>query len=93
MTNTSEIDYYTTEGHDRDAALAMLSQARLPLASRIDEVQVRHLLQIGYRAGRRITEADTTFDRTDLWLTRLLYCIGGAAAGVAIAFVAVWLAA
>jgi hypothetical protein len=92
VTDMSEIDYYTTEGYDRDAALAMLSQSRLPLASRIDASQVRHLLQIGYRAGRRITDADTAFDRTDLRLTRLLYCIGGAALGVAIAFLAVWLA-
>ncbi len=92
MTDTSEIDYYAIEGHDRDAALAMLSQSRLPHASRIDDVQVQHLLQIGYRAGRRITEADTTFDRTDRRLNRLLYCLGGAATGVAIALLAVWVA-
>lgn len=94
MTNpATEVDYYTTEGHDRDAAVAMLSQSRLPHASRIDDVQVRHLLQIGYRAGRQVTEADATSDRTDLRLTRLLYVIAGAMAGVAVAFLAVWLAA
>lgn len=41
---------FTVPGHDRDAALAILSQARLR-SSPIDEIQVRHLLAIGWRAG------------------------------------------
>jgi len=37
-------------GHDRNVAVAILSQARLG-RNPIDDIQVRHLLAIGYRAG------------------------------------------
>ncbi len=93
MTTTgTDLDYWTIKGHDRDAAYAMLSQSRLPNASRIDDIQVQHLLRIGYSAGRRITEDDQAFGREDRRLTRLLTFLGGAAFGVALAAVAVWVA-
>lgn len=38
-------------GHDRECAAAMLSQARLR-TNPIDEIQVAHLLEIGWRAGK-----------------------------------------
>ena len=49
----AEVSLYATEGYDRDGAAAMLNQARLGptrSASPIDDIQVLHLLQIGYRA-------------------------------------------
>ncbi len=39
----------STPGHDRDCALAMLNQARR--RGGIDDIQVAHLLAIGFRAG------------------------------------------
>lgn len=38
-------------GHDRDCALAMLSQARH--RTLLDEVQVQHLIAIGWRSGHK----------------------------------------
>jgi hypothetical protein len=44
------VELFTRPGHDRDCARAMLSQARLR-TSPLDDLQVAHLLAIGYRAG------------------------------------------
>lgn len=41
-------------GHDLDCARAIYNQARIK-SSPLDEIQVKHLLQIGYRAGRDFT--------------------------------------
>jgi hypothetical protein len=48
-----EVVELSIEGHDRDCALAMLSQARhsRPFGFPLTDVQVAHLLAIGYRAG------------------------------------------
>lgn len=89
-TSASEVDYYTTEGHDREVAHAILSQSRLPHASRIDDIQVQHLLRIGYRAGRQVTEPDTSFATTDRRLIRLLTLLAGAMLGVALSVFVVW---
>ena len=45
-----EIEFATLPGRDREGAEAMLSQARLRM-NPLDEIQVRHLLAIGRRAG------------------------------------------
>jgi hypothetical protein len=50
VNTTDDIDRYALEGHDRDCAHAMMSQVRLR-TDPIDDIQVRHLLAIGYRAG------------------------------------------
>lgn len=52
-----DVEALSLPGHDRDCALAMLSQSRLRHSSRIDEIQVAHLVAIGYRAGRAVAEA------------------------------------
>lgn len=54
----TDLDLLTTPGHDRDVAYAVLSQSRL-CTSPIDDIQVRHLLAIGYRAGRAASIAAT----------------------------------
>lgn len=52
-------DLYSLPGHDRDCALAMLSQARLSEERggfhphRISQTQAEHLLAIGERAGHQ----------------------------------------
>lgn len=54
-----EIEPFTLEGHDRDCAKAMLSQSILTgRVSPLSEVQVKHLLWIGYSAGREAAVAD-----------------------------------
>lgn len=88
---TDDISLYALEGHDRDCAEAILSQSRLTAASRIDDIQVRHLLAIGYRAGRAATDDDTVFDRTDRRLGRLAVFLGGASAGVLLCLITVYL--
>jgi hypothetical protein len=44
------VEMFSRPGHDRECAVAMLSEARLR-TSRLDDIQVAHLLVIGYRAG------------------------------------------
>lgn len=90
MTDTADLSLYTLEGHDRDGAAAMLSQARLK-TNPIDDIQVQHLLHIGYRAGRAVTEADAVFDRTDARLGRWALLAYGAAAGAVLTGVMMWL--
>lgn len=41
---------FSLTGHDRDVALAIWNQARMR-RHRLDEIQVEHLMAIGYRAG------------------------------------------
>jgi hypothetical protein len=89
MTITDEVAFYAVEGHDREGAAAMLSQSRLGY-NPIDDIQVLHLLNIGYRAGRQVTEADTVFDRTDTRLGKVGLFLGGASAGALLCLVAVW---
>ena len=51
---------YSQPGHDRDCALAMLNQARVSrLSDPIDDIQVEHLLSIGYTAGRAFERTQT----------------------------------
>jgi len=52
-----DVEALSLAGHDRECALAMLSQSRLRDASRIDEIQVAHLVAIGHRAGAAAAEA------------------------------------
>lgn len=47
-----EVAHLTTPGYDHDGALAMLNQALIK-SSPIDDVQVLHLLRIGFNAGLR----------------------------------------
>ncbi len=48
----STVELYSQPGHDRECALAMLNQARLGRdPNGISDIQVEHLLAIGYRAG------------------------------------------
>jgi hypothetical protein len=80
-----ELNLFTVEGHDRDAARAMLSQSRLRDASRIDDIQVHHLLQIGYRAGRAVTVEESRFDRLDAWWGRFIILLLGLTSGLLLA--------
>lgn len=48
------VDDFSLPGHDRDCARAIRNEARL--GGRLDTIQVEHLLQIGWRAGRAINE-------------------------------------
>jgi hypothetical protein len=50
----SPVDLMSSPGHDRSCARAMLSQSRLaPWAQhRLSDIQVRHLIQIGYTRGQ-----------------------------------------
>jgi hypothetical protein len=59
----SEAEALSLTGHDRDCALAMLSQARLH-TSPLDEIQMIHLLSIGFRAGQRAGRDDVARDQT-----------------------------
>jgi hypothetical protein len=55
-TGGSIISWVTLPGHDRDVAEAVLSQSRLK-SNPISDVQVEHLLTIGYGAGIHAGEA------------------------------------
>lgn len=46
----ANVDTQSIEGHDRDCARAIWSQANL--GGRLTTIQVEHLLSIGARAGR-----------------------------------------
>ena len=52
-------------GHDREVALAVHNQARLR-RSPIDDVQVEHLLAIGWRAGRVQARGEARAERDRL---------------------------
>ena len=54
---TSPVDRWSSPGHDRDCARAIHAQARHRFHP-IDDVQVEHLLRIGYTAGRRAAMED-----------------------------------
>lgn len=91
---TSDLDVlalFTLPGHDRECASAMLSQSRLQHASRIDDIQVRHLLQIGYRAGRQVTEEDQAFDKVDRRLGRWEWLFAGMLAGLSLTVLLTWI--
>lgn len=47
---TSPVDRWSSPGHDRDCARAIYAQATHRLHP-LDEIQVEHLLRIGYAAG------------------------------------------
>lgn len=48
----ADLQSFAIEGRNRDAAGAILAQASHPnISTPIDDIQVRHLLAIGYRAG------------------------------------------
>jgi hypothetical protein len=67
MTVTDDLDYYTTPGRDRDVAHAILAQARHRNATGpISDIQVRHLLAIGYRAGRAVAQDEINGARADV---------------------------
>lgn len=51
----SQVDRLSTPGHDRDVARAIANQARLR-HSPITDVQVQHLLLIGYQRGQSRSE-------------------------------------
>lgn len=92
-----EVAFYAIEGHDRDVTHAILAQAR-HRADPIDDVQVRHLLAIGYRAGRAASEAmldeaqaRAAFDRVDAQLSRWAILAGGVAAGAMLTGLLTWL--
>jgi hypothetical protein len=60
-----EAEALSLAGHDRDCAQVMLSQARLH-TSPLDEIQVVHLLSIGFRAGKRAGREDAARDILDV---------------------------
>jgi hypothetical protein len=91
MTVTDDLDYFTTPGHDRDIAHAILAQSRNRNCSPIDDIQVRHLLRIGYTAGRAVTVEDVAFELSDAKLGRWAMLCGGAAAGAAFTGLATWI--
>ncbi len=62
MTDLDVLALWTSRGQDRDTARAMLAQARL--GHPIDDIQMQHLLHIGYRAGRAYTGDGRAFGRT-----------------------------
>lgn len=90
-TNLDDLALFTIPGHDRECANAMLSQSRLQHASRIDDIQVRHLLQIGYRAGRQVTEEDQAFTEVDRRLERREWLFAGMLAGLALTVLLTWI--
>lgn len=92
MTDIDEIGLYANPGHDLDGAVAMLPQARLGHHP-IDDIQVRHLLQIGYRAGRQVTEDDQRFERTDHRLGRWGLVCAGPVVGMLLTLLVTWAAA
>jgi hypothetical protein len=64
------VELFSLPGHDRDCARAMLSQARLR-GCPLDDLQVAHLISIGYSAGvaagvARGRTAAATDIRTDM---------------------------
>jgi hypothetical protein len=73
------VELFSLPGHDRDCAKAMLSQARLRTRP-LDDLQVAHLISIGYRAGvaagevrgRTAAAADLPSDTVGIlaWLER-----------------------
>lgn len=90
MTPTDDVDYFTTPGYDREIAHAILAQSR-HRSDPIDDIQVRHLLQIGYTAGRAVTVDDAAFERSDAKLGRWTMLLGGVAAGAAFTGLATWI--
>jgi hypothetical protein len=90
MTITDDVDYFTTPGHDRDVAHAILAQSR-HRTDPIDDIQVRHLLQIGYTAGRAVTAEDAAFERTDARMGRWAMLCYGVAAGAALTGLMTWI--
>jgi hypothetical protein len=91
MTTTDDLDYFTTPGHDRDIAYAIYAQSRNRKCSPINDVQIRHLLRIGYMAGRAVTAADDAFERTDARMGRWVMLYVGAAAGAAFTGLVTWI--
>lgn len=91
MTVTDDLDYFTTPGHDRNVAYAILAQSRLRDASPIDDIQVRHLLRIGYTAGRAVTAEDAAFERVDAKWGRWTMLCYGLAAGAAFTGLLTWI--
>lgn len=90
MTVTDDLDYYTTPGHDRDVAYAILAQARNP-SEPIDDIRVRHLLRIGYTAGRAYTHEDAAFERRDGKMGGWSMLCAGIAFGATITGLLAWL--
>lgn len=91
MSITDDVDYFTTPGYDREIAHAILAQSRHRHASPIDDIQVRHLLQIGYMAGRTVTVDDVAFERTDTKMGRWAILCYGLAAGAAFTGLMTWI--
>jgi hypothetical protein len=90
MTDTDEIDYYTTPGRDREIAYAILSQAR-HRNDPIDDIQVRHLLRIGYTAGRAYTHEDAAFERRDGKMGGWSMLCAGIAFGASVTGLLTWI--
>jgi hypothetical protein len=92
MTITDDVAYFTTPGYDREIAHAILAQSRHRNASGpISDVQVRHLLRIGYTAGRAVTVEDAAFERSDTKMGRWTMLLGGLAAGAAFTGLLTWI--
>ena len=63
MIDFEDRKWMTLPGHDRDLARAIMSQSHHQ-PSRIDDIQVIHLLAIGYRAGHAAAVAAAQPERT-----------------------------
>lgn len=90
MTVIDDLDYYTTPGHDREIAHAILAQAR-HRNDPIDDIQVRHLLCIGYTAGRAYTHEDAAFERRDGKMGGWSMLCAGIAFGATVAGLLGWI--
>lgn len=69
-------------GHDRDCALAMLNQSRR--RGGIDDIQVAHLLAIGYRAGADVMRRRQVRVHVDGEPTNMVMPLDGSAASLGV---------